>query len=147
MIYCKHLVIADGHISGYFGGEAVAEYSTPATFLWWPFIILGLTALVQVSLTIYKKLKSRKMTTLQRLKNTLAENLVNVNGMSTYALSCTAVIIIFVANVLFIDVDCNMDLLPKSLMIESFSLLFLQVRPFISNPAFRCVKKCILKQT
>ena len=87
------------------------------------------------------------MTTLQRLTNTLAENLVNVNGISTYALSCTAVIIIFVANVLFINVDCNMDLLPKSLMIESFSLLFLQVRPFISNPALRCAKKCILKQT
>ena len=147
MIYCKHLVIADGHISGYFGGKSVAEYTTPVTPLRWPFIILGLTALIQVSLTIYKKLKSKKMTTLQRLTNTLAENLINVNGMIIYALSCTAVILVFVANVFFMDVDYDIDLFPKSLMIESFFLLFLQLRPFIINPALRWVLKCILTQT
>ena len=139
MIYRKRLVIAEGHISGYFGGEAVCEFTTPVTLYRWGFIALGGTALIQVTLAVYKRLKASQLTTLQRLTNTLAENLVNVNGMMSSALSCTAVILVFVLNTVFFKVDYNMNLLPKSLINESFFLLFLQLRPFIINPALRWI--------
>ena len=138
------MVIVRGHISGYFGGKAVSAYTTPATPWRWFFIVAGLTALIQMSLILYRKLKSRRLTTKQRLVVTLADNLVNVNGMKTFFLSCIFLTVIGVANQLMWrlggkEVDYNIELLPKALMTYSFGLLFFQIRPFFINPALRCV--------
>ena len=145
MIYRKRMVIVEGHISGYFGGKAVSASTSPATPWRWFFMVAGVTALIQTSLIIYRKLKSRRLTTQQRLVVTLADNLVNVNGMKTFFLGCIFLTVVGVANQLMWrlggkEVDYNIELFPKSLMTYSFGLLFFQLRPFFINQALRFVK-------
>ena len=137
MIYRNKLVLAEGHISWYFGGKAMCEHTSPVTLLRWPFILAGLTAVTQVSLLFYKLLKSKKLTTQQRLLVTVADNLINVNGLKTFGLACAAIILGALLNMFLWEVDYNTKIFPKSLLYHSTFLLFFQIRPFFLNPALR----------
>ena len=144
MVHSKHMWIVEGHVSGYFGGPPVAEFTSPPTPWRWFFICVGLTSIVQISLIIYRKLKSRKLTTQQRLVVTLADNLVNVNGMKTFFLGCIFITVLGMANHLIWrlgrkEVDYDIVFFPKALMTLSFGLIFFQLRPFVLNPALRYV--------
>ena len=152
MVYYKHMWIVEGHVSGYFGGKALKEEGrlSPATPLRWFFILVGLTTIIQISLIIYRKLKSSKLTTQQTLVVTLADNLVNVNGMKTFFLGCIFIAALGVASHLIWrlggkEVDYDIELIPKAQMLSSFGLIFFQLRPFFLNPALRCVLLCFIK--
>ena len=153
MIYQKHkcghglctLWIVTGHISGYYGGEPVSAYSTPATPWRWFFILSALTALIQISLILYRRINSKRLTTLQKLVVTLSDNLVNAKmEWKTFFLSCMLIACIGVAGQLIWkrkEVDYKSEVLPSGLVTYTVGLLFFQVRPFAINPALRYISR------
>ena len=116
-----------GHFSIYYGGEAISSQLYSCSFWRWFPMKCTFSLLFQVTLFLYKTLRSGRLNVQQRLKAVLVGNLLNLNSLLT----------ILATYLLF---EINKDdtvMLPPSILAYCTILFFFQWRPFFKNHGLR----------
>ena len=130
-------LLTDGgapHTLVYYGGTHILPKIKPWT-LRWVQVICMISAIFQLTLFIYKKVKSKQLTQLQQLKTIMSENLLNIYGMVSFLICSLIPIILFIV---FSCVKLEPEvLLPHAIMALSGCFMFIQARVFARNRALR----------
>ena len=141
-----------GHISIYYGGEAISSQLYSRSFWRWFPMNFTFSLLFQVTLFLYKTLRSGRLNVQQRLKAVLVgnllnlnrsifslyNNLLNLNSLLTILAGGLAGCGILFANYLLFEINKDDTvLLPPSILAYCTILLFFQWRPFFKNHGLR----------